>query len=60
MKTQGNIIPPEMTHPTAIASNDSETDEIPDKELKIIANMCKKMKQDTDELSEFQENTKMS
>lgn len=42
MKTQGNIIPPEMTHPTAIASNDSETDEIPAKELKIIANMCKK------------------
>lgn len=34
MKTQDNIIPPEMTHPIPIASNDSKLDEIPDKKFK--------------------------
>lgn len=34
MKTQDTIIPPEMTHPIPIASNDSKLDEIPDKKFK--------------------------
>lgn len=60
MKTQGNIIPPEMTHPIVIASNESALDKIPDKEFKNYYKYCKEIKQDMDELSEFQENTKIS
>jgi hypothetical protein len=59
MEKQGNIISQKVNNSTTMDSNDSEVDEIPDKELKrIITRMINEIEEDTcNHLNLFKENT---
>lgn len=56
MKKKGNMTPPEVNNPALMDTNDNEVDEIPDKKKsKEWLQMINEIKEDTDNLNEFQE-----